>query len=218
MPKRQPITYADARDDLPQSAFAKRLRDLRIARTFEAANSNTPSKAFAKALAEAPQHPAHTLAHMDERSMVERESPHPAPRPTPDFAADVDAAIFDARWEAERRRARPDPEPQPGEQIMSDTPKNPPVETLREGPLKAALWRNESERGAYHSVTLARTYKDRDGQIQDTSSFRAKDMLGLSELARRAHHHTHDLDRTAFKEQRQAQEEQARSQKPDHTR
>ena len=208
MPDRQPITYADSCEDLPQSEFAKRLQDLRIARTFGAANSNIPSKA--------PQQQAH--AHLDETSMVERENPQPAPRPTPDFAADVDAAIFDARWAAERRRARPIPQQQTGEQIMSDTPKNPPVETLREGPLKAALWRNESERGAYHSVTLARTYKDREGQLQETSSFRAKDMLGLSELARRAHHHTHDLDRTAFKEQRQAQEAHAHSQKPDHTR
>lgn len=210
----QPITYADARDDLPQSAFAKRLKELRIARTFEAANNNTPSKA----LAETPQRPAQPPAHLDETSMIEREHPHPAPRPTPEFAADVDAAIFDARWEAERRRANPVPQQQTGEQIMSNTPKNPPVETLREGPLKAALWRNESERGAYHSVTLARTYKDREGQLQETSSFRAKDMLGLSELTRRAHYHTHDLDRTAFKEQRQAQEAQARSQNPDHTR
>lgn len=101
---------------------------------------------------------------------------------------------------------------------MSDTTKNRPAETLREGPLKAALWRNESDRGAYHSVTLSRTYKDQEGQLQDTSSFRAKDMLGLSELARRAHHHTHDLDREAFKEQRQAQAEHGQSQKQDRSR
>ena len=80
--------------------------------------------------------------------------------------------------------------------------KDRPVENLREGPLKAAIWRNESEKGAYHSVTLARTYKDKNGDLRDTNSFRAKDMLSLSELARRAHHHTSDLDREAFKEQR----------------
>ena len=210
MPDRQPITYADARDDLPKSEFAKRLKDLRIARTFEAANNNAPSKV--------PQRLTQTPAHLDDTSMVERERPHPAPRPTPDFAADVDAVIFDARWEAERKRAQTVHQQQAGEQLMSNTPKNPPVETLREGPLKAALWRNESERGAYHAVTLARTYKDREGQLQETSSFRAKDMLGLSELARRAHHHAHDLDRAAFKEQRRAQEAHSRAQNPDHTR
>lgn len=94
---------------------------------------------------------------------------------------------------------------------MSDTDRNPPAETLREGPLKAAIWRNESENGAYHSVTLARTYKDKDGNLQDTSSFRAKDMLGLSELARRAHHDASDRDRAAFKEHRMAQAEQGQA-------
>ena len=43
MSERQPITYADARSDLPQSDFSKRLAELRIARTFEAANNNRTS-------------------------------------------------------------------------------------------------------------------------------------------------------------------------------
>jgi len=101
---------------------------------------------------------------------------------------------------------------------MSEDIKNRPAETLHEGSLKAAIWRNESERGAYHSVTLARTYKDQEGNLQDTSSFRAQDMLGLAELARQAHHHTNDLDREAFKEQRQAQEQQAPVQNQGHSR
>ena len=84
--------------------------------------------------------------------------------------------------------------------------------------LKAAIWQNKSENGPYHSVTVARTYKDQDGNLQDTQSFRAKDMLGLSELARRAHHHASDLDRAAFKEHRLAQQEQAPVQSKDHTR
>lgn len=94
-----------------------------------------------------------------------------------------------------------------------------PEETVREGPLKAAIWRNDNENGAYHSVTVARTYKDRDGNLQDTQSFRAKDMLGLSELARRAHHHAHELDRAAFKEQRQAQaQDQSQTRDPSYSR
>jgi len=101
---------------------------------------------------------------------------------------------------------------------MSDDTKNRPAETLREGSLKAAIWRNESERGAYHSVTLARTYKDQDGNFHDTSSFRAQDMLGVAELARQAHHHTNNLDREAFKEQRQAQEQQAPAQNQGQSR
>lgn len=102
-------------------------------------------------------------------------------------------------------------------QSQPDDPRR-PMETLREGPLKAAIWRNEGEHGAYHAVTLARTYKDRDGNLQDTSSFRAKDMLGLSELARRAHHHAHDLDREAFKERRRAEVEPTPDRDASHAR
>lgn len=101
---------------------------------------------------------------------------------------------------------------------MSDEDRTPPAEALREGPLKAAIWRNESESGAYHSVTLARTYKDKEGNLRDTSNFRAKDMLGLSELARRAHHEVHERDREAFKEHRVAQSEQGQRQTKGHTR
>ncbi|MGH1414826.1 MAG: hypothetical protein ACRBB0_15165, partial [Pelagimonas sp.] len=54
--------------------------------------------------------------------------------------------------------------------------------------------------------------KDKDGNLQDTSSLRGKDMLSLAELARRTHHDVRDLDREAFKEQRRAQAE------PDLTR
>ncbi len=215
--KRPPITYADSRADLPKSAFAERLAELRIARTFakrSAAQEQDNTRLT-------PVNP-----HQDQdRSMVAKDRPHPAPRPSLPFADDVDAASFDARWEAERRRAnQPNPNQTQGDRSMSDqfhdeaesTPRR-PTETLREGPLKAAIWRNETEHGPYHSVTLARTYKDREGNLQDTSSFRAKDMLGLSELARRAHHEAHEQDRAAFKEHRLAQSEQAQTQSKGHT-
>lgn len=206
MSKRPAITYADSQADLPSNDFAERLRELRITRLF-AANGNESQE---------PKRPGR--AQMRDPSMVEQDRPYPAPRPTPDFAADVDAASFNARWEAERTRAAHSLPPTKGEKTMSDDITQRPQETLREGSLKAAIWRNESERGAYHSVTLARTYKDRERNLQDTSSFSAKDMLGLSELARGAHHHAHDLDRAAFKEQRQQQASQGREQDQDRSR
>ena len=83
-----------------------------------------------------------------------------------------------------------------------NTDRDRPVDTLREGPLKAAIWRNPGENGDYHTASLSRSYKDRDGNFRDTSSFRGKDMLPLSELTRRAHHDTSQRDRDNFKEQR----------------
>ena len=92
MSKREPITYADAQPALPPSDFAKRLAELRIARTFEAANTNDRSTSQ--------RPPTHTA----EKSMVEQDQPRPAPRPTLPFADDVDAASFNDRWAASNRR------------------------------------------------------------------------------------------------------------------
>lgn len=214
MSPRQPITYADSVPDLPRSNFAKRLQEVRIARLFEersVANQNT-------------QGPAQDAgpSHLPEKTMVERDHPFPAPRPSPEFAAEADKASFQTRMDLERQRATTlnTTQTQKGPTTMSkdqETPRR-PEETLREGQLKAAIWRNDGETGAYHSVTVARTYKDRDGNLQDTQSFRAKDMLGLAELARRAHHTTHDLDREAFKEMRAQQQEQAQNRSRGHSR
>ena len=210
--KRPPITYADSRADLPKSAFAERLAELRIARTFaERSAAQEQDNTRLRALD----------PHQNrDRSMVAKDRPHPAPRPSLPFATDVDAASFDRRWEAERRRAsQPQPNPTQGDRPMSDKFQDEsqansrrPEETLREGSLKAAIWRNEGERGAYHQVTLARTYKDKDGNLRDTGSFRSQDMLGLAELARRTHHEVQELDRAAFKEQRRSEPQPDRDQ------
>jgi len=41
---------------------------------------------------------------------------------------------------------------------MTNSTKQPPVKTLRDGTIKAAIWRNESENGPFFAVTFARTY------------------------------------------------------------
>ncbi|MEL6468050.1 MAG: hypothetical protein AAFQ58_24065 [Pseudomonadota bacterium] len=220
MAKKEPITYADSRTDLPGNDFAQKLADLRIARLFAERSKATEQNNRPDYVRDASDVSRNTAPHphrQDHPSMVAQEHPHPVLKPSPSLAADVDAAAFNARWEAERQRNTQSQPPQPnqGERPMSDDTTQPrrPEDTVREGPLKAAIWRNESENGAYHSVTVARTYKDRDGNLQDTQSFRSKDMLGLSELARCAHHHVNELDRAAFKEQRQGE-----AQEPSQTR
>lgn len=70
-----------------------------------------------------------------------------------------------------------------------------PDETLRDGALKAVIWRNEGENGAFFSVTLAKTYKDDRGQYQDTHSFSAGDLLRVSELSRQAYGRVNELRR-----------------------
>ncbi|MEL6103670.1 MAG: hypothetical protein AAFR68_20455 [Pseudomonadota bacterium] len=73
---------------------------------------------------------------------------------------------------------------------MSD---NKPEMTLRDGNLKATIWKNEGDKGAYFTTTLARTYTDERGGFHDTNSFSGTDLLRLSELARKAYGAEKDL-------------------------
>lgn len=96
-----------------------------------------------------------------------------------------------------------------------------PEATLRDAHLKASIWRNEGEKGSYYTTTLARTYKDNDGNPKDTHSFSKNDLLKASELARSAYNRINELqreqsqsrdvspeqndDRKAFRDKRQSQ-------------
>ncbi|MEZ5896967.1 MAG: hypothetical protein R3C51_11275 [Parvularculaceae bacterium] len=64
---------------------------------------------------------------------------------------------------------------------------NKPVKTLRDGALKASIWKNESESGAFYSVTIARIYKRKDGSYADSNSFSGTDLLKITQLASRAY-------------------------------
>ncbi len=60
---------------------------------------------------------------------------------------------------------------------------NQPTETLRDGSLKATIWKNEGEKGAFFSVTLTRTYKDDAGNYHDSDSFSGSELLRIAHLA-----------------------------------
>lgn len=89
----------------------------------------------------------------------------------------------------------------------NETDKKRPEATLRDGSVKASIWRNEADSGAFRSTTFARTYEDRDGNVRDTHSFAGTDLLKVSELARQAYNKSRVLEReerrTTFKEKRQ---------------
>lgn len=75
------------------------------------------------------------------------------------------------------------------------TTSNAPLETFRDGRLKATVWENAGENGTYHTVSLAKVYEDRDGKLQETNSFSGSELLRVAELAREAHAFTRDLRR-----------------------
>jgi len=84
-----------------------------------------------------------------------------------------------------------------------------PEATLRDGSIKASIWRNEAESGAFRSTTFARSYEDKDGNPRDTHSFAGTDLLKVAELARQAYAKSRSLDReerkAAFNENRKTQ-------------
>ena len=92
-----------------------------------------------------------------------------------------------------------------------------PVHTIRDAHLKASIWHNEGEKGAYYTTTLARTYQDDQGNLRDTQAFSKNDLLKVAELARGAYGHINELQRQksqshnqderkeAFREKRQEQ-------------
>jgi hypothetical protein len=65
--------------------------------------------------------------------------------------------------------------------------KNPPLEVLRDGSLKATIWENAGENGPYFTTTFARTYQANDGSLKDSHSFSGSELLRVAELARQAY-------------------------------
>ncbi|MEP0505208.1 MAG: hypothetical protein ABJD13_12020 [Paracoccaceae bacterium] len=78
----------------------------------------------------------------------------------------------------------------------------PPANTLRDGNLKATIWQNEGDKGAYYSTTFSRIYKDDQGEYREAQSFSSNDLLRISELARQAHNQTNELRQRDYAQQR----------------
>ncbi len=79
-----------------------------------------------------------------------------------------------------------------------------PVDEVRIGAVKAAIWRNETDNGSRFNVTFSRSYKDSEGEWKNTHSFRRDDLLVVAKVADQAHSRIFELQReekTAAKEQ-----------------
>ena len=69
------------------------------------------------------------------------------------------------------------------------TTENKPAHTLRDGALKATLWKNEGSKGPFYSAQFSRTFRREDGSYGDSDSFTGADLLKLANLARKAYEH-----------------------------
>lgn len=50
-------------------------------------------------------------------------------------------------------------------------------------PVVGSIWRNQTAKGTFYSVTFERSYKDESGKYQTSSNFNASDLLLLSRVA-----------------------------------
>ena len=66
---------------------------------------------------------------------------------------------------------------------MSTKETNKPALTVTDGALRAAIWRNKSERGDFYSVTFSRRYKRSEGEYANATSFSGAELLRLARLA-----------------------------------
>lgn len=64
--------------------------------------------------------------------------------------------------------------------------KQKPVQEIRMGRIKAAIWQNDTEKGVRYNVTISRLYKDEE-TWKNSSSFGRDDLLLASKVLDRAH-------------------------------
>ena len=69
---------------------------------------------------------------------------------------------------------------------MNDQPNQRPARVLRDGMLKATIWKNQGEKGPFFTATLSKTF-EQNGDLKDGNSFAGADLLKISELAREAY-------------------------------
>ncbi len=70
---------------------------------------------------------------------------------------------------------------------------NQPIETLRDGSLKATIWKNFGDKGNFYSVNLTRLYTDEAGNFHDSDSFSGSELLRIARLASKAYDLTNEL-------------------------
>lgn len=55
--------------------------------------------------------------------------------------------------------------------------KNKPIEKIKAGSITASIWETENKEGVkYNTVTLQRSYKDKENQWQNTQTLRVSDI------------------------------------------
>lgn len=70
---------------------------------------------------------------------------------------------------------------------MTQPTNSKPVETIRDGAIKASIWRNQGEKGPFYSVRITRTYTDEAGTYHDSDRFSGSELLRVARIAGKAY-------------------------------
>jgi len=81
--------------------------------------------------------------------------------------------------------------------MSNNQTKQAPVAKVRCYPVQAAIWKNETAKGTFHTVTFSRTYKKENGEYGDTDSFSGAQLLQLAHVAQKAYDKAEALTRAA---------------------
>lgn len=71
--------------------------------------------------------------------------------------------------------------------MTTDTTKNAPLETFKDGAVSIKLWEQKTEDKSYVNASIGKLYKDGEGQWRETRSFNATDLLKLQAMLPQAH-------------------------------
>lgn len=101
---------------------------------------------------------------------------------------------------------------QQAQQQHARKPARKPEDTVRDGSIKASIWRREGQKNDFFTTELAKTFRMKDGTLKDTHSFNKDELLRVAEVARRAHNRVSELTRAEFKRHRQSAQSKTREQ------
>lgn len=71
--------------------------------------------------------------------------------------------------------------------------KQKPIDEVRIGSIKAAIWKNSTQNGDRFNVTFQRLYRDGEGNWKNTDGFGQNDLLTLAKVADAAHSRIFDF-------------------------
>ena len=78
---------------------------------------------------------------------------------------------------------------------MTTNANDKPIETIRDGSIKATIWKNFGDHGNFHTVQITRAWKDDQGNYHDGDSFSGSQLLRVAHLAAKAYDRSAEIRR-----------------------